>query len=186
MIRVNYSRNITQKHSSSHKTRKYRHIFARVAAFWQRVFQTSSILDAHPGLTIHNTLTIFSIINVKDFIMQRTTSQVYTSIMNTLFCHRKINPITFERDVHVYAAPGVDVLTKSTYIHLTFYRVPLIDGNVLSDFYFRRRNQWILIQIDINVYSALQYFLHANCEGVLKLHTHTHTYIYIYVVNIET
>ena len=38
---------ITHKYLSSHETRKHRHIFARVAAFWQRVFQTLPNLDVH-------------------------------------------------------------------------------------------------------------------------------------------
>ena len=43
---------ITHKYLSSHETRKHRHIFARFAAFWQRVFQTLPNLDVHPGVTV--------------------------------------------------------------------------------------------------------------------------------------
>ena len=57
---------ITHKYLSSHETRKHRHIFARVAAFWQRVFQTLPNLDVHPGVAVYHTLNIFSIVNAKD------------------------------------------------------------------------------------------------------------------------
>ena len=47
---------ITHKYLSSHETRKHRHIFARVAAFWQRVFQTLPNLDVHQGVVVYHIL----------------------------------------------------------------------------------------------------------------------------------
>ena len=73
---------ITHKYLSSHETRKYCHIFARVAAFWQRVFQTWPNLDVHPGVAVYHTLKIFSIVNAKNLLMPHTK-------INTIFCHRK-------------------------------------------------------------------------------------------------
>ena len=80
---------ITHKYLSSHETRKHRHIFARVAAFWQRVFQTLPNLDVHPGVAVYHTLKIFSIVNEKDLLMPHTKFQVCTLKINTIFCHRK-------------------------------------------------------------------------------------------------
>ena len=80
---------ITHKYLSSHETRKHRHIIARVAAFWQRVFQTLPILDVHPGVAVYHTLKIFSIVNAKDLLMPHTKFQVCTLKINTIFCHRK-------------------------------------------------------------------------------------------------
>ena len=89
---------ITHKYLSSHETRKHRHIFARVAAFWQRVFQTLPNLDVHPGVAVYHTLKIFSIVNAKDLLMPHTKFHVCTLKINTIFCHRKKNPITFEQE----------------------------------------------------------------------------------------
>ena len=89
---------ITHKYLSSHETRKHRHIFARVAAFWQRVFQPLPNLDVHPGVAVYHTLKIFSIVNAKDLLMPQTKFQVCTLKINTIFCHRKKNPITFEQE----------------------------------------------------------------------------------------
>ena len=89
---------ITHKYLSSHETRKHRHIFARVAAFWQRVFQTLPNLDVHPGVAVYHTLKIFSNVNAKDLLMPHTKFQVCTLKINTIFCHRKKNPITFEQE----------------------------------------------------------------------------------------
>ena len=69
---------ITHKYLSSHETRKHRHIFARVAAFWQRVFQTLPNLDVHPGVTVYHIIKIFSIVNAKDLLMPHTKFQVCT------------------------------------------------------------------------------------------------------------
>ena len=80
---------ITHKYLSSHETRKHRHIFARVAAFWQRVFRTLPNLDVHPGVAVYHTLKIFSIVNAKDLLMPHTKFQVCTLKINTIFCHRK-------------------------------------------------------------------------------------------------
>ena len=80
---------ITHKYLSSHETRKHRHIFARVAAFWQRVFQTLPNLDVHPGVVVYHTLKIFSIVNAKDLLMPHTKFQVCTLKINAIFCHRK-------------------------------------------------------------------------------------------------
>ena len=80
---------ITHKYLSSHETRKHRHIFSRVAAFWQRVFQTLPNLDVHPGVAVYHTLKIFSIVNAKDLLMPHTKFQVCTLRINTIFCHRK-------------------------------------------------------------------------------------------------
>ena len=80
---------ITHKYLSSHETRKHRHIFARVAAFWQRVFQTLPNLDVHPGVAVYHTLKIFSIVNAKDLLMPHTKFQVCTLKRNTIFCHRQ-------------------------------------------------------------------------------------------------
>ena len=90
---------ITHKYLSSHETRKHRHIFARVAAFWQRVFQTLPNLDVHPGVAVYHTLKIFSIVNAKDLLMPHTKFKVYTLEINTICCHRKKkNPITFDQE----------------------------------------------------------------------------------------
>ena len=80
---------ITHKYLSSHETRKHRHIFARVAAFCQRVFQTSPNLDVHPGVAVYHTLKIFSIVNAKYLLMPHTKFQVCTLKINIIFCHRK-------------------------------------------------------------------------------------------------
>ena len=80
---------ITHKDLSSHETRKHRHIFAHVAAFWQRVFQTLPNLDVHPGIAVYHTLKIFSIVNAKDLLMPHTKFKVCTLKINTIFCHRK-------------------------------------------------------------------------------------------------
>ena len=80
---------ITHKYLSSHETRKHRHIFARVAAFWQRVFQTLPNLDVHPGVAVYHTLKIFSSVNAKDLLMPHTEFQVCTLKINTIFRHRK-------------------------------------------------------------------------------------------------
>ena len=80
---------ITHKYLSSHETRKHRHIFARVAAFWQRVFQTLPNLDVHPGVAVYHTLKIFSSVNAKDLLMPHTEFQVCTLKIDTIFRHRK-------------------------------------------------------------------------------------------------
>ena len=80
---------ITHKYLSSHETRKHCHIIARVAAFWQRVFQTLPNLDVHPGVAVYHALKIFSIVNAKDLLMPHTKFQVCTLKINTIFCHRK-------------------------------------------------------------------------------------------------
>ena len=84
---------ITHKYLSSHETRKHRHIFARVAAFRQRVFQTLPNLDVHPGVAVYHTLKIFSIVNAKDLLVPHTKFQVCTLKINTIFCHRKKIPL---------------------------------------------------------------------------------------------
>ena len=99
---------ITHKYLSSHETRKHRHIFARVAAFLQRVFQTLSNLDVHPGVAVYHTLKIFSIVNAKDLLMPHTKFQVCTLKINTIFCHRKKkNPITFEQECRINTASPI-------------------------------------------------------------------------------
>ena len=80
---------ITHKYLSSHETRKHRHIFARVAAFWQRVFQTLPNLDVHPGVAVYHTLKKVSIVNAKYLLMPPTKFQVCTLKVNTMFCHLK-------------------------------------------------------------------------------------------------
>ena len=91
---------ITHKYLSSHETRKHRHIVARVAAFWQRVFQTLPNLDVHPGVAVYHTLKIFSIVNAKDLLMPHTKFQVCTLKINTIFCHRKKKiPLLLNRSV---------------------------------------------------------------------------------------
>ena len=92
---------ITHKYLPSHETRKHRHIIVRVAAFWQRVFQTLPNLDVHPGVAVYHTLKIFSIVNAKDLLMPRTKFQVCTLKINTIFCHRKKKiPLLLNRSVH--------------------------------------------------------------------------------------
>ena len=95
---------ITHKYLSSHKTRKHRHIFARVAAFWQRVFQTLPNLDVHPGVAVYHTLKKFSIVNAKDLLMPHTKFQICSLTINAIFCHRKKNPITFEQECTLFIA----------------------------------------------------------------------------------
>ena len=91
---------ITHKYLSSLETRKHRHIFARVAAFWQRVFQTLPNLDVHPGVAVYHTLWVFSIVNAKDLLMPHTKFQVCTWKINTIFCHRKNKiPLLLNRSV---------------------------------------------------------------------------------------
>ena len=94
---------ITHKYLSSHETRKHRHIFARVATFWQRVFQTLPNLDVHPGVAVYQTLKIFSIVNAKDLIMPHTKFQVCTLKINTIFCHRKKKSHYFWTGVYINA-----------------------------------------------------------------------------------
>ena len=94
---------ITHKYLSSHETRKHRHIFARVAAFWQRVFQTLPNLDVHPGVAVYHTLKIFLIVNAKDLLMPHTKFQVCTLKINTIFCHSKKKiPLLLNRSVHMH------------------------------------------------------------------------------------
>ena len=96
---------ITHKYLSSHETRKHRHIFARVVAFWQRVFQTLPNLDVHPGVAVYHTLKIFFIVNAKDLLMPHTKFQVCTLKINTIFCHSKKKiPLLLNRSVHVNLA----------------------------------------------------------------------------------
>ena len=85
------------KYLSSHETRKHRHIFAGVAAFWQRVFQTLPNLDVHPGVAVYHTLKIFTIVNAKDLLMPHTKFQVCTLKINTIFCLRKKIPLLLNR-----------------------------------------------------------------------------------------
>ena len=92
---------ITHKYSSSHEIRKHRHIFARVAAFWQRVFQTLPNLDVHPGVAVYHTLKIFSIVNAKDLLMPHTKFQVCTLKINAIFCHRKKKSHYFWTGVYI-------------------------------------------------------------------------------------
>ena len=89
---------ITHKYLSSPETRKHRHIFDCVAAFWQRVFQTLPNLDVHPGVAVYHTLKIFSIVIAKDLLIPHTKFQVCTLKINTIFCHAKKNPIIFEQE----------------------------------------------------------------------------------------
>ena len=92
---------ITHKYLSSHETRKHRHIIVRVAAFWQRVFQTLPNLDVHPGVAVYHTLKIFSIVNAKDLLMPHTKFQVCTLKINTIFCHRKKKSHYFWTGVYI-------------------------------------------------------------------------------------
>ena len=92
---------ITHKYLSSHETRKHRHIFARVTAFWQRVFQTLPNLDVHPGVAVYHTLKIFSIVNAKDLLIPHTKFQVCTLKINTIFCHRKKKSHYFWTGVYI-------------------------------------------------------------------------------------
>ena len=48
IIRVDYCCPSLFKYLSSQETRKYRHIFARVAAFWQRVFSNLTKFECSP------------------------------------------------------------------------------------------------------------------------------------------
>ena len=80
---------ITHKYLSSHETRKHRHIFARVAPFWQRVFQTLPNLGVNPGVAVYHTLKIFFIVNAKDLLMPHTKFRVCTLKINAIFCNRK-------------------------------------------------------------------------------------------------
>ena len=105
---------ITHKYLSSHETRKHRHIFARVAAFWQRVFQTLPNLDVHPGVVVYHTLKMFSILNAKDLLMPHTKFQVCTLKIDTILCHRKIkNPIILNRSVYLEIDENVMRNTKN-------------------------------------------------------------------------
>ena len=95
---------ITHKYLSSHETRKHRHIFARVVAFWQRVFQILPNLDVHPGVAVYHTLKIFSIVNAKDLLMPLTKFKVCTLKINTIFCHHKKSHYFW---TGVYSAIGI-------------------------------------------------------------------------------
>ena len=92
---------ITHKYLSSHETRKHRHIFARVAAFWQRVFQTLPNLDVHPGVAVYHALKIISFVNAKDLLMPHTKFQVCTLKTNAIFCHRKKKSHYFWTGVYI-------------------------------------------------------------------------------------
>ena len=119
---------ITHKYLSSHETRQHRHIFARVAAFWQRVFQTLPNLDVHPGVAVYHTLKIFSIVNAKDLLMPHTKFKVCTLKINTIFCHRKKKiPLLLNRSVHYISIPNetglMPNLTSHNNIQLFIYAV---------------------------------------------------------------
>ena len=94
---------ITHKYLSSHETRKHRHIFARVAPFWQRVFQTLPNLGFHPGVAVYHTLKIFFIVNAKDLLMPHTKFRVCTLKINAIFCHRKKKSHYFWTGVYIHA-----------------------------------------------------------------------------------
>ena len=97
---------ITHKYLSSHETRKHRHIFARVAAFWQRVFQTLPNLDVHPGVAIYHTLKIFSNVNAKDLLMPHTKFQVCTLKIMPYFATAKKIPLLLNRSVQRQSLKG--------------------------------------------------------------------------------
>ena len=69
--------------------------------FDSAVFQTLPNLDVHPGVAVYHTLKIFSIVHAKDLLMPHTKLQVCTLKINTIFCHRKKNPITFEQECSI-------------------------------------------------------------------------------------
>ena len=121
---------ITHKYLLSHETRKHRHIIARIAAFWQRVFQTLPNLDVHPGVAVYDTLKILSNVSAKDLLMPHTKFQVCTLKINTIFCHRKKKiPLLLNRSVHaeVYAdklqfySPGIINEKISKLVHNEAY-----------------------------------------------------------------
>ena len=122
---------ITHKYLSSHETRKNRHIFARVAAFWQRVFQTLPNLDVHPGVAVYHTLKIFSIVNAKDLLMPHTKFQVCTLKINAIFCHREKKSHYFWTGVYISDISAVIGLVNdwtfsrimSLFIPLFIYRL---------------------------------------------------------------
>ena len=106
---------ITHNYLSSHETRKHRHIFARVAAFWQRVFQTLPNLDVHPGVIFIYSLKIFSNVNAKGLLMPHTKFQVCTLEINAIFCHRKKKkiPLLLNRSVQ-YTCPSIHSFSMSS------------------------------------------------------------------------
>ena len=119
---------ITHKYLSSHETRKHRHIFARVAAFWQRVFQTLPNLDVHPGVAVYHTLKIFSIVNAKDLLMPHTKFQVCTLKISTTFCHRKKIPLLLNRSVLSVNSMYTQAVISS------FYRIFIADDTASCHF----------------------------------------------------
>ena len=121
---------ITHKYLSSHETRKHRHIFARVAAFWQRVFQTLPNLDVHPGVAVYHTLKIFSSVNAKDLLMPHTEFQVCTLKINTIFRHRKKTPLLLNRSV---------LKVKDAQ---TIYTIWYIECNIIFDSIGMRKYHW--------------------------------------------
>ena len=106
---------ITHKYLSSHKTRKHRHIFARVAAFWQRVFQTLPNLDVHPGVAVYHTLKKFSSVNAKDLLMPHTKFQICSLTINAIFCHHKKKSHYFWTGVYKLSRSQSQLLFVSYY-----------------------------------------------------------------------
>ena len=111
---------ITHKYLSSHETRKHRHIFVRVAAFWQRVFQTLPNLDVHPGVAVYHTLKIFSIVNAKDLLMPHTKFQVCTLKINTIFCHRKKKSHYFWTGVYIITGVAIQHIEAATHVPINY------------------------------------------------------------------
>ena len=132
---------ITHKYLS-HETRKHRHIIVRVAAFWQRVFQTLPNLDVHPGVAVYHTLKIFSIVNAKDLLMPQTKFQVCTLKINTILCHRKKKiPLLLNRSVYYKSKTMQQLCSRNRwYCHLQLREVTsdntknFLDDTVLSQY----------------------------------------------------
>ena len=102
IIRVNYSRKITSKYLLCRTTWEYCHIYVRVAAFWQRVFQTLLNLHVRTGVTLWLTLMISSTENAKDLIMLHEKFQICILKINNIIWRCKKSPITFGQGCTCY------------------------------------------------------------------------------------
>ena len=113
---------ITHKYLSSHETREHRHIFARVAAFWQRVFQTLPNLDVHPGVAVYHTH-IFHCECKRPPYATHQISSLYLKNKHHILPPQKKIPLLFNRSVYVF---------KLYFCHLTWKLYILMDSSSFS------------------------------------------------------
>ena len=90
---------ITHKYLSSHETRKHRHIFARVAAFWQRVFPNLTKFGCSPRRGgISYTQYIFHCERKRPPYATHKISSLYLKNKHHILPPPQKNPITFEQE----------------------------------------------------------------------------------------